>query len=207
MEAVGEDELKSLENLKATHELITSSYQNDLLMLQEQHNILTVHNEEQKSHLVEALLAKDKLRHELANLRQGNSADSAEIRTDIGDSQEAARKTKSELEALKEVSNEPPRKEQPPSPRWRHKFWAKMASGISFHPKKSKLDVLDSSGKVNASARHDAEIATQGATLESPSNTVLPFISPELLPQAPQPMAVIPLRYGRGSHSRPSAPP
>ena len=90
--AVDRDEIDALEDLKSTNQIITSSLQNDLLLLQSRFKNITTDHEQQKSHLVDALLAKDKLRQELATLKEGK--DSA------GDENNTA------LQALKEVSYE-----------------------------------------------------------------------------------------------------
>jgi hypothetical protein len=90
--AVDRDEIDALEDLKSTNQIITSSLQNDLVLLQSKFKNITTDHEQQKSHLVDALLAKDKLRQELATLKEGK--DSA------GDENNTA------LQALKEVSSE-----------------------------------------------------------------------------------------------------
>lgn len=90
--AVDRDEIDALEDLKATNQIITSSLQNDLVLLQGKFKNLTTDYEQQKSHLVDALLAKDKLRQELATLREGKDA--------------AGEENNAGLQTLKEVSYE-----------------------------------------------------------------------------------------------------
>jgi hypothetical protein len=90
--AVDRDEIEALEGLKATNQIITSSLQNDLLLLQGKFKNLTTDYEQQKSHLVDALLAKDKLRQELATLTEGKDL--------------AGEENNTALQALKEVSHE-----------------------------------------------------------------------------------------------------
>ena len=90
--AVDRDEIDALEDLKATNQIITSSLQNDLVLLQGKFKNLTTDYDQQKSHLVDALLAKDKLRQELATLREGKDA--------------AGEENNAGLQALKEVSYE-----------------------------------------------------------------------------------------------------
>ena len=92
MAAVDRDEIDALEDLKATNQIITSSLQNDLVLLQGKFKNLTTDYEQQKSHLVDALLAKDKLRQELATLREGKDA--------------AGEENNAGLQTLKEVSYE-----------------------------------------------------------------------------------------------------
>ncbi|CAG8954913.1 hypothetical protein HYFRA_00008601 [Hymenoscyphus fraxineus] len=69
LSAIDQDELDALEDLKATNEIITSSLQNDLLLLQNKFKALMTDHEQQKSHLVDALIAKDALSKEAAELK------------------------------------------------------------------------------------------------------------------------------------------
>lgn len=55
-----------MEGLKATHDLITSSINRDLLLAQSKLKTVTTDYEQQKSHLIDALLVKDRLQQELA---------------------------------------------------------------------------------------------------------------------------------------------
>jgi protein HOOK3 len=128
--AVDRDELDALEDLKATNEIITSSLQNDLLLLQSRHKNLLTDHEQQKSHLVGALLEKDKLRQELAVSKEAKDSDSNDFHHEI-DAQGGDETTKTALQALKEVRDE---KDSPTeiSPR-RVKFWQRP-SRLSFRP-------------------------------------------------------------------------
>ena len=96
--AVDREEIDALDDLKATNQIITLSLQNDLLLLQSKHKNLTTDYEQQKSHLVDALLAKDKLRQELAIMKEGKDL-AGEV-----DRQAVEEKSKA-LQALKEVSH------------------------------------------------------------------------------------------------------
>lgn len=89
--AIGRDEIEALDDLKATNQIITSSLQKELLLLRAKAKNLTTDYEQQKSHLVDALLAKDKLRQELAAMNEGK--DSAGEETNVA------------LQSLKEVSH------------------------------------------------------------------------------------------------------
>lgn len=89
--AVDQDDIEALDALKAANQITTSSLQDELLLLQAQVKNYRTDYEQQKSHLVDALLAKDKLRQELAAMNDGK--DSA------GEENSAA------LQALKAVSN------------------------------------------------------------------------------------------------------
>ncbi|KAH6717853.1 hypothetical protein BKA61DRAFT_598469 [Leptodontidium sp. MPI-SDFR-AT-0119] len=64
--AVDQEEIDAVNSLKAAHELISSSLQNDLLILQKKHRDLSTDFDEQKTQLVEALLSKDRLMQDLA---------------------------------------------------------------------------------------------------------------------------------------------
>lgn len=72
--AVGKGEIEAINNLKAAHELITSSFENDLLMLQNKHKTLSTDFDEQKSQLIDALLSKDKLGKELVAAKDGSGS-------------------------------------------------------------------------------------------------------------------------------------
>lgn len=72
MAAVDQEEIDALEDLKATNEIITSSFKNDLLILQNQHKTLTIDHEQQKTQLIDVLLEKDRLMKELASFKEQN---------------------------------------------------------------------------------------------------------------------------------------
>jgi hypothetical protein len=91
--AISSDEVHALEELKEANEIATSSLQNDLTFLQTRHKNLEVDHDQTRSHLIEALLAKDNITKELAILQEGKPESKAE-----------AEKTKTTLQALKEVS-------------------------------------------------------------------------------------------------------
>jgi hypothetical protein len=135
--AVDREEIDALDDLKATNQIITSSLQNDLLLLQSKHKNITTDFEQQKSHLVDALLAKDKLRQELAIMKEGKDSAGEEDR-------HAAEENSAALQALKEVSHanntsnqdlSPPR---PPPPC--------LTSSLSFHPFVFRASPVKSTG-------------------------------------------------------------
>ncbi|EHK98850.1 hypothetical protein M7I_5360 [Glarea lozoyensis 74030] len=66
--AVAQDDIDALEELKATHELVTSSFESDIVLLQSRNKNLATDHEQTQSHLVDALLAKDKLSQQIAAL-------------------------------------------------------------------------------------------------------------------------------------------
>ncbi|KAL3418671.1 microtubule binding protein [Phlyctema vagabunda] len=100
LRALGEDPYNSLQELKATHELLTTSFEADLTVLKQQLKLSTADNEQQKSHLVDALLAKDKLRKEIAELR--GVTDTTAERPATAKSQEPLPESKSAVDALTE---------------------------------------------------------------------------------------------------------
>lgn len=81
LSAVNKDDLDALEDLKATNEIVTSSLQNDLLLLQSKFKTLMTDHDQQKSHLVDALLAKDALSREVTALKEGGNATAAPQKT------------------------------------------------------------------------------------------------------------------------------
>ncbi|EKD19056.1 M protein repeat protein [Drepanopeziza brunnea f. sp. 'multigermtubi' MB_m1] len=70
--AVDQEEIEAINNLKAAHDLITASFENDLLVLQNKHKALSTDFDEQKSQLIDALLSKDRLGKDLAAGRGGS---------------------------------------------------------------------------------------------------------------------------------------
>jgi hypothetical protein len=68
--AVNSDELDAIVTLKDTNGIITTSLENDLLVLREQHRNLTTDFEVQKTQLLETLLSKDRLMQDLASLKE-----------------------------------------------------------------------------------------------------------------------------------------
>lgn len=70
LEAMNRDELDALETLKETNEIVTSSLQHDLSVLQNEHRNLTTDHESQQKHLIEALLTKEQLMKDLADTKE-----------------------------------------------------------------------------------------------------------------------------------------
>ncbi|PBP28105.1 M protein repeat protein [Diplocarpon rosae] len=69
--AVNQEEIDAINNLKAAHELIATSFKNDLLILQNKHKNLSTDFDEQKTQLVDALLSKNRLMQDLAAIKGG----------------------------------------------------------------------------------------------------------------------------------------
>ncbi|TVY41399.1 Protein Hook-like protein [Lachnellula occidentalis] len=76
LEAVNQDEIDALETLKETNESITTSLQNDLVVLQNAHKNITIDFDQQKTHLLNTLLVKDQLIKDLADARADDGSNS-----------------------------------------------------------------------------------------------------------------------------------
>lgn len=98
MAAVDQEQVDAVNSLKAAHELISSSLQNDLVDLQKKHRDLTSDFNEQKTQLVEALLSKDRLMQDLSAAKDGSGS--------TADGQAHARATIEAEEKLREVSQQ-----------------------------------------------------------------------------------------------------
>ncbi|KAF7960006.1 hypothetical protein EAE96_001607 [Botrytis aclada] len=70
LSAMDSDEITALEQLKEANELVASSYEKDLTLLQAQHNDLRTEFVDQQSHLLAALKSKDKLSEQLKTIFQ-----------------------------------------------------------------------------------------------------------------------------------------
>ncbi|KUJ08461.1 uncharacterized protein LY89DRAFT_788841 [Mollisia scopiformis] len=70
LSAIDRDELDAIQTLRTTNGIITTSLENDLLVLRKQHQDLTTDFEVQKSQLLDTLLSKDRLMHDLASLKE-----------------------------------------------------------------------------------------------------------------------------------------
>jgi len=77
--AIDQEEMVALEDLKRTNEIITTSFKNDLEILQSKHKALTTDHEQQKTQLIDALLSKDKSMKDLASFKErtGTNGDDA----------------------------------------------------------------------------------------------------------------------------------
>ena len=142
--AIDQEEIDALADLKEANELVTSSLQNDLLLLQDKHKTLTAELEEKKSHLVDALLSKDRLIQDLTSLKERFGAanhddqiEKARARSII--EEEEARKKKAALEELQEVSHGTEPGAQKPLSKGR-KFLNKLALGRLYQPYTPKVE-------------------------------------------------------------------
>jgi protein HOOK3 len=103
--AIDQDEIDAIEDLKATNEIITSSLNNDLQLLQTRHKNLITDYDQQRAHLVDALLDRENLRKEIETARKGRLATAPElVENDLDAAKEE--KAKATLQSLKEVSRE-----------------------------------------------------------------------------------------------------
>ncbi|KAA8573599.1 hypothetical protein EYC84_005182 [Monilinia fructicola] len=94
LSAMDSDEITALEQLKEANQLVASSYEKDLTLLQAQHDNLRAEFVDQQSHLLAALKSKDKLSEKLKTIFQDPSSSTEET----GKTSEPA----TALDALKE---------------------------------------------------------------------------------------------------------
>jgi hypothetical protein len=96
---IAKEDLEALEGLKATQESLTFSLEIELKKLQSRYKALEGEHDQQKSHLIEALLSKDKFQQDLTEKTQSLEALTAD--------KEAAEKESSKTEGAgtHEVSN------------------------------------------------------------------------------------------------------
>ncbi|CAD6443331.1 b4b665d0-393a-46b6-a026-abf72712679b [Sclerotinia trifoliorum] len=78
LSAMDSDEITALEQLKEANELVASSYEKDLALLQAQHNDLRAEFIDQQSHLLAALKSKDKLSEQVKTIFQKPSSSNEE---------------------------------------------------------------------------------------------------------------------------------
>ncbi|KYK54562.1 M protein repeat protein [Drechmeria coniospora] len=87
--------LEAIDDLKSTDKLISESLKDELDRLREEHNFVVSERDAQKSQLIEALLAKDKLRREAVD------NDTSTIAAADPDAEDAARKSGEKIEKLR----------------------------------------------------------------------------------------------------------
>lgn len=100
LSAVEKDGISALNELKSTDKLISESLKAELDRVREEIKVATVEREAQKSQLIEALLAKDKLRKEMEELKE--TQDTAAIEAATQDATEAGKKAAEKIEKLRE---------------------------------------------------------------------------------------------------------
>lgn len=179
--AMDSDEISALEQLKEANELVASSYEKDLTLLQAQHNDLKQEFEDQQSHLLAALKSKDKLSEQLKTIFQKPSSSIEET----GSNPEPA----TTLDALKEVGREDDNStsKQASAPPSKKQSAIKRIGGM-FGGKKSKKS-KDSQGD----DQPDEELAREQAAFgvlpvaQLPSSSLPPTDPPLSLPSLPPP--------------------
>ena len=180
--AIDRDEIDALEDLKHTNEIITSSINNDLLLAQSKLKNLATDYEQQKSHLVDALLAKDTLRQELASAKEGKpAAPTLEASAENTEAQAEEDKARTALDALNEVSCEIDTSKMPKSPKKKSKFWGYL-SHIPFRPYTPKREPLRPTTKTNNTTLQEAELALERSAICSLPPVKRPLISPRWIP-------------------------
>jgi hypothetical protein len=151
----------ALEDLKRTNEIITSSFKNDLEILQSKHKALTTDHEQQKTQLIDALLSKDKSMKDLASFKErtGTNVDDAyqKAQSEAIIEEENARK------ALQEVSKVIPPPESP-SPAKKGRGFLKTLSRLSFLPCTPRAQ------PTRPEPAPEPELESDQATLGSPEN-------------------------------------
>ncbi|KAI9647522.1 hypothetical protein NHQ30_003907 [Ciborinia camelliae] len=155
LSAMDSDEITALEQLKEANELVASSYEKDLTLLQAQHDDLRKEFVDQQSHLLAALKSKDKLSEQLKTIFQKPSSSIEET----GKNPEPA----TALDALKEVSQEDTISTSKPSssPTSPKKQPAIKRIGTLFGSKKSKKSTKAAQGH----DQHDEELIREQAAL------------------------------------------
>lgn len=70
VQAISQAELESIEQLRATNDIVTSSLDNDLALLTAKYDTMRRDNEIQKRELVDAILSKERALREMADLKE-----------------------------------------------------------------------------------------------------------------------------------------
>jgi protein HOOK3 len=100
LSALQKDGISALDELKSTDKLISESLKAELDRLREELTFVTGEREAQKSQLIEALLAKDKMRKETEEAKE--LQETAALSTANQDSSEASKKAAEKIEKLRE---------------------------------------------------------------------------------------------------------
>ncbi len=188
--AIDQEEIDALADLKEANELVTSSLQNDLLLLQDKHKTLTAELEEKKSHLVDALLSKDRLTQDLASLKEryGAANDDDQIEKARARSiieEEEARKKKAALEELQEVSHDTETAERKKPLSKGRKFLNKLSLGRLYQPYTPKVESPETLVQQDGASLLALERAAIGT-----GPPVTPMFSPRHIPLPQSPAAI-----------------
>jgi hypothetical protein len=188
--AVSQEEVDAIEELKTTHELIHTSLQSDLTLTQARYLTERTDNELQKSQLIAALLSKDKISKELADLKgtavapDSQEKNHAKARVE----QEAAQK------ALEEVRQQHKEQDSKVNKSPKRKGFFKAFSRLSLRPYTTKeapptpSDISDGAGlqaaeQVIECERHIyTELELERSVIGSLPIILQPLISPRTVP-------------------------
>lgn len=165
--AIDQDELQALDDLKQTNEIITTSLNDDLKLLQNRHKNLIIDFDQQRAHLVESLLDRENLRKDLESAKTNRTAP-----LDLTEAEDGADEKQAKLQSIKEVSHiqyTPSDSKQPKSPGRFAKFFKPL---LSHRPKK-------------APGNHPAPQQHAQSTLQRFSPSLL---SPNAFPRKPLPV-------------------
>ncbi|KAM3084259.1 hypothetical protein ACMFMG_001635 [Clarireedia jacksonii] len=152
--AVGADEIVALEELKSANQIIASSYEHDLTLLQTEHDSLKREFADQESHLFKAIKEKDRLATQLKEVFQKpiTSTEDVEAKGEEPEPNTA-------LDSLKQVSRETdiPTPQTPQSKK--KSFWTKL------YPRTRSSNTSHLQDKDAIDSSHDAELASERAVL------------------------------------------
>ena len=181
---MSKDDIDALEDLKETNQIITSSLNNDLQLVQSRHKNLITDYDQQRAHLVDALLDRENIRKELEVAKRAKSAldpEAAEYDRKIAEADATEENAKTASEALKEVSYEADSRVGKPVSKW--SFFKRVVSPISSRPKTSHTS-HETSGKGNERV---VELAHERQAIGTLSRAEGP---PLALPRPPSPSLV-----------------
>ncbi|TVY51602.1 Protein Hook-like [Lachnellula cervina] len=175
LEAVDQDEIDALENLKETNEIITTSLQNDLLVLQNAHKNITIDFDQQKTHLLNTLLKKDQLIKDLADARADDGSNSQHD-------------GKEKVESSPESSSATPKTDADTQGSRPESFSAIPKTDADTQGSRPKS--FSAARKSNGGTHLDLELALELAALGTGPPVELPTISPRLIPLPMSPVFV-----------------
>lgn len=179
VDAINRDEITALETLKETNEIVTTSLQNDLLVLQTEHKNITTDFEQQKTHLLETLLAKEQLTKDLADAKEGKVVGNDQLdeteKADLKKSTEVSRNIKP---TLKQRSSA------------RQKSVKRLHQFHPFHPYTPNPEPSPVLLQTDIDTLLAVEIAGERAAIGRGPPLVLPILSPRTIPLPMSPAPV-----------------
>jgi hypothetical protein len=157
--AIGANDIAALEELKSANQLITSSYEHDLALLQAEHDSLKKEFADQESHLFKAIREKDQLSTQLKEVSQKPAA-STEDTEAKGEEPEP----NTIIESLKQVSRKTDIHTHQTPPSKKKSIWRKLYLPRSSNTSHSQAqDAMRSISNTD----HDAELNSERAALGS----------------------------------------